>query len=61
MDLSLKKMMLTIIALPSNFVASTTATMSDFFGDLSPITILVVGVLLGVVAFEIIINAIRHR
>lgn len=52
--------MLTIIALPTGFVASTTATASDFFNDLSPYTILIVGVLLAVVVVEIIIGSLRR-
>lgn len=52
--------MFTIISLPSNFIASTTGTMSDFFTDMSPIVALIAGILLGVVVIEIIIGAIKR-
>jgi len=51
--------MLTIIALPDNFVASTTAIMSDFVTDLNPYTTLVLGVLLGTTVILLIIHAVR--
>jgi len=51
--------MLTIIALPGNFVASTTGFMSDFVTDLNPYTTLVLGVLLGTTVIIMIIHAIR--
>jgi len=51
--------MLTIITLPSNFLASTTAVMSDLFTDLSPITVLIIGTLLLALILSIVIGAIR--
>lgn len=53
--------MIAIFTIPNNFVASTTAIMSDVFTDLSPIIVLIVGVLLAVVVIEIIIHAIRPK
>ena len=53
--------MLTIFTIPSNFVASTTAVMSDVFSDLSGFLTLVVGVILAIVAIEIIIHALRPK
>jgi len=53
--------MLSIIALPGNFVASTTASMADLFTDFSPLLTLIIGILLGAVVIDLIINAIRHR
>jgi hypothetical protein len=49
----------TIITLPANFMASTTATMADLFSDLSPYITLIIGILIAVVVVEIIIGAIR--
>jgi len=51
---------LTLIALPDNFVASTTATASTIFSDLSPVVYLIGGVLLAAVVIELIIGAIKH-
>jgi hypothetical protein len=59
--LSYHKFMLTIISLPSNFVASTTAMMSDFFSDLSPITILIISVLLGALIIDIVVGALHRK
>jgi hypothetical protein len=49
----------TIITLPNGFVASTTATMSDLFTDLSPYLILVLGILLASLVISIIISALK--
>lgn len=49
----------TIITLPSGFVASTTATMSDLFSDLSPYLILIIGVLLASLVISIVIGALK--
>ena len=51
--------MLTIIYFPPNFVGSTTAVMVEVLGDLSPFTLLIIGVILGVVVIEILIGALR--
>jgi hypothetical protein len=51
--------LLSIITLPSGFVASTTAAMSDLFTDLSPYLILVLGILLASLVISIIINALK--
>jgi hypothetical protein len=59
--LSYHKFMLTIISLPSNFVTSTTAMMSDFFSDLSPITILIISVLLGALIIDIVVGALHRK
>jgi len=52
---------LSIISLPANFVASTTESMSTFFTDLAPITMLILGIILAVTVIEIIIGALRHK
>lgn len=54
-------MFYSIIIIPPEFVASTTAIMGELFSDLSPIIILIIGVLLAVVAIEIIVHAIRPK
>lgn len=51
--------MLTIIALPTNFTASTTAVAADFVNDLSAYIYLILGVILALVIVEVIIGAIR--
>jgi type II secretory pathway component PulF len=51
--------MFTIITLPPNFVASTTATMADLVSDLSPYITLIIGVLLAVVVIEILLGILR--
>lgn len=51
--------MFNIILLPTNFVASTTAVMVETLADLAPFTLLVIGVILGVVVIEILIGALR--
>lgn len=53
------KTMFTILALPNNFVASTTETMSQLFTDLSPITILIMGILLVAVLLSILIGTLK--
>lgn len=53
--------MLTVITLPGNFAASTTAFMSDMFGDLSPYTTLILGIILTLVVVEILVHAIRPK
>lgn len=52
-------MLLTVLTLPNNFVASTTEIMASLITDLSPYLTLVIGVLLGVVVLEIIIGIFR--
>jgi hypothetical protein len=54
-------MFYSIIALPSNFVASTTANVSDLFGDFSPIITLILGILGVAIVIEIIIGAFRRH
>lgn len=51
--------MFSIITLPSNFVASTTATMGDLFTDLGSYITLIIGVVLAVLVIEIIIGVLR--
>jgi hypothetical protein len=48
-----------MIILPSNFVASTTQYVAIIFNDLSPLTELILGVLLATAVIVIIIEAIR--
>lgn len=48
-------------SLPSNFIASTTAIMSDVITGLGSYITLIVGVILAVVVIEIIINALRPK
>lgn len=52
-------MVFSIFILPPNFIASTTALMSEVFTDLNVLIILIVSVILAVVVIELIINAIR--
>lgn len=56
---SITGIMLSIITLPTNFIGSTTATMSDLITDLGSYITLILGVILAVVVIEILINAIR--
>jgi len=51
--------MLSIIALPSNFVASTTEVSGQLSTDLQQYIILIVGVVLGLVIIEVVIGALR--
>ena len=51
--------MFSIITLPDNFVASTTATMGQLFTDLAPYITLIIGVVLAVLVVEIIIGVLR--
>jgi hypothetical protein len=53
--------MLTIIALPDNFVGQISSTTEGVISDLSPYLTLVLGVILAVVVVEFLIGAIRHR
>jgi len=53
--------MLTLIAIPTNFVASTSAIISDVFTDFSGPIYLILGVILAAVLLEIIIGAIRPK
>jgi hypothetical protein len=50
-----------IFQMPSNFIASTTAVMSQLASDLSSPIYLIMGVLLAAVVLEIIISAISGR
>lgn len=52
-------MFFSIITLPANFVSDIGTNASDLLTDLSPITTLIIGVLLGVIVLQIIIGAIR--
>lgn len=49
--------MITIIALPTDFVANITTTASDLFGDLSPYISLIIGVMLAIVVVGYLINS----
>jgi hypothetical protein len=51
--------MLTIITLPTNFTSDIGSTTTDLLSAFSPVTVLIVGTLLGAVIVEIIIHAIR--
>jgi len=42
-------------------MASTTGYIKDLIGELSPVWILVVGLGVGLIVFEVVINAIRAR
>lgn len=50
-----------IIPLPDDFATTTLAYVSTIFNDLSPLIILVIGVLLALVAVEILLGIFRHR
>jgi len=50
-----------IINLPSDFATTTLAYVSQIFSDLSPVIILVIGVLLALVAVEILLGIFRHK
>jgi hypothetical protein len=50
----------TIISMPTNAVASTTAAMSDLFNDFSPMIFLIGGVLLGLLIIGAFISFLRH-
>lgn len=54
-------MLFSIVTLPSNFIASTTAVSSDLFTDLQSYITLILGVVLGVVVIEIIIGALKPK
>jgi hypothetical protein len=51
--------MFTLITLPQNFTSSIVGNMSDLITDLAPYITLILGVMLGVIVIEILINAIR--
>lgn len=51
--------MFSIIPLPANFVASTTAIMAEIVNDLSGYFILIIGTLLAVTIAGILVNALR--
>ena len=51
--------MLTIIPIPTNFVADIISNMGQVISDLSGYTTLLIGVILGVVVIEILIGALR--
>ena len=51
----------TIINLPADFATTTIGYVSQIFSDLSPIIILVIGVLLALVAVEILLGIFRHK
>jgi len=51
--------MFSIIPLPANFVASTTAIMAEIINDLSPYFILIIGTILAVTVAVILIDALR--
>jgi hypothetical protein len=53
------KKMLTIIALPTYFIASTTEIVAQVFTDLQSYIFLIIGVILGLVAVEILVGALR--
>lgn len=52
--------MLSIIALPTGFVGDITDTAGQVMTDLSPITTLLIGVLMGLVIIQFIIGAIKN-
>lgn len=49
----------TVISIPTDFVSSTLSTASDFFSDLSPITVVIVGILIATAVIEILIGAVK--
>jgi hypothetical protein len=51
--------MLSIITLPTDFVSNITANAGTIFTDLSGVTTLIVGVLLGTLVIAFVINAIK--
>jgi len=53
-------MIFSLIPLPANFTAQIVDNATSILGDLSPYATLIIGVLLGVVLLEILINAIRR-
>lgn len=53
--------MLTIFALPSDFVANINANATDVIGSLSGYLELIVGVLLATLVIGYLINAISHH
>jgi hypothetical protein len=53
--------MLTIFALPSDFVANVNTNATDVISSLAPYLELIVGVLLAVLVVGAIINAISHH
>jgi len=52
---------MTVITLPSNFVASTTEVAQSTFNGLSSYTLLIAGVLLALVIIEVIIESLRGK
>jgi tetrahydromethanopterin S-methyltransferase subunit C len=53
-------MFLSIITLPTGFVADITGNSSQLFTDLAPIIALVAGVLLGAIVISLVIQAIKR-
>lgn len=51
--------MLTVITLPENFTTSLLSVTSDFFTDLAPVTVIIMGVILSVLIVTILINALK--
>lgn len=51
--------MFTLIVLPGNFVSDIWTQFNQLFSDLSPILIMVFGVLVGMTVFEMAIHAFR--
>lgn len=53
--------MLTLIALPQNFVGDIASTTGTLFSDFSPVLTLVLGVLLLATVIGIIINTLKRH
>jgi len=50
-----------MIELPVNFVSNIAASSTEFFGELSPLAVLLISIFVGAIVLEILIFAIRHR
>ena len=53
--------MFSILTLPSDFATTTLGYVGVIFNDLSGLILLVIGVLLALVAVEILIGIFRHK
>ena len=53
--------MLTLIALPGNFMSSTTQVIGELLSDFSPVWILAFSLVVVVILIEVFINAMRPK
>ena len=51
----------TFFTINTNDIATTTGYVSSIIGDTQPVWLLIIGVGLGLIIFEVIVNAIRGR